>query len=83
MGNLTQGILKLDLGAKGPRQPHSTRPLSEIFFFFLELQRYRVKVSLITDTTTFLKALFCLQLSYFSRADWLISINMKRTDTKF
>ena len=74
MGNLTQGILKLDLGAKGPRQPHSTRPLSEIFFFFffLELQRYRVKVSLITDTTTFLKALFFLQLSYFSRADWLI-----------
>ena len=54
MGNLTQGILKLDLGAKAPRQAHSTRPLSEIFLFFLELQRYKVKVSFITDTTTFL-----------------------------
>ena len=54
MGNLTQGILKLDLGAKAPRQALSTRPLSEIFLFFLELQRYKVKVSFITDTTTFL-----------------------------
>ena len=34
MGILTQGILKLDLGANVPRQPHSTRPLSKIFFLF-------------------------------------------------
>ena len=33
MGNLTQGILNLDLGAKVPRrQPHNTRPLSNNFF---------------------------------------------------
>ena len=39
MGNLTQGILKLDLGAKAPRQAHSTRPLSEIFLFFFRVTK--------------------------------------------
>ena len=43
MGILTQGILKLDLDANVPSQPYSTRPLSTIFFF-LQLQRYKLKV---------------------------------------
>ena len=50
MGILTQGILKLDLGGNVPRQPSSTRKLSEHIFFFVvvQLQTYKVK-SLITD----------------------------------
>ena len=34
MGILAQGILKRDLGANVPTQPHNRRPLSKIFFLF-------------------------------------------------
>ena len=53
-GKLTQGILKLDLGAKvSPRQPHSTRSLSKIFFY-----SYKVKVSYHRHYNVFISSIF-------------------------
>ena len=44
MGIPTQEILKLDLGANAPRQPSSTRPLSDHFSCFYNYKG--IKVSL-------------------------------------
>ena len=45
MGILAQKNSKLDLGASAPRQPSSTRPLSEHIFCFHNYKKCKVKVS--------------------------------------
>ena len=71
--------LKLNPAANVPRQPCSTRPLSNTFYFFsvLQLQSYKVKVYYYRhckarDLRVFLDShIFINWLSYSSLADWL------------
>ena len=80
LGILTQGILELHLCLIVPWQPFSTRLPSE-HKVVPTLQR--VGIVSFFSYERFHKLYLLQELSYCSRADWLISTNNKRTDIKF